>query len=1072
MNLGRVETLSTQYRLRLLPSAGASSGGSSFSSSTVSYFRSPSADKDVGVRLSAIKNVSGWFYRVEVPLFSIDWTPGSAIGGEEELQVWLDHKLMAGDDYWLLKGLGISIYLDGSFQDSYSPGDTGSSGDDKFASQIPLYGIHPFVYASATAPVPDSPSFSGGATMAGSAVGGGAWFIDGEPQLDPAALPDVLVAPPGISCGIAGGTLPSVGASDIWTVTAEGSIDLSYSSSHIDFETRASFVQAVPDLDRRIERMSSDYKAKWVKFATSRAYQQGNSKCITWEPPDPPVETNATPTEIEEIPAYAKAENVVGNATHEIEDLLYARSKCLYYAEVITSHSDFSGGLFTGSSAHKDSIEYVGCDSVPFSGSVAGLGCSDASVRYHDYVTNPHQSYKLSHQELNVQGTSLTPEEYEIPARQQWLNGVDEEELNTRNNVIIDPTLAAATWHNNEYGEGPRMLGACRWQTVDVEPLMSYQYDSGSEDLWSSTHCSLSFGSDITLTPTGGFTDLTIKLDLGSWDIEPYMRTLQMDQLRQVWDPTHMVSIDWSLECADGTLIPIALTNDGWNWIPQGEADHFAGSWGIDNKVHSSVDDTGVDSVILGNGRSATTMADPELASCFELGFGRNYKYLRADIEVDDTSHTVSIDYPEVRKHDTRDPVMFHESGMVATFLNPDHSMVRHGQYKWTAAGAMISPPSVRGLGSQSTAVDGLADSRVWYLIKASDEDLTTQLATLFDSDEGQTVALCSADTASVYLPTQTNGTVKLAILNHKSEVVPLSISPRPARNTTSWQETGTRGLRAYSWCLETQRYVVPGPVPMHIVRLGSPDTTITTVGAMAPSGFSDTYHREPVDNQEVPTDFAVVCGDNTFANVTPWHGYYAELKASISAGWLDYDVSLDGMHGRVYTGNLVPAADLPINFGAKRGGPWLDLDSGLEAKSMALRWLRGSRKGKAYILLCLNDGSLNMYETATEGRTTGLVMTIDTNVAIGDFEETRQYHTYVYYVYLGENILRCTVYDRSLNVVDSFTTNITDISNTIPFRVRESSTSTGGWRMGILYTDTSNNLLFKTSDRQGKLFS
>ncbi len=499
MNAGLVKR-ADYFAIRIAPS-GFSYGGSVggvFSCAAVSYFRDSFVDLQPGITLESSYAPPGtWTVRATVPYFGLSWTLGGQASGSLEARIYGNHYAL--DESWLSNFGDLEIYLAGVLKQTWPIGPMLNILAGKWPSTVPLIGIPPIISAQATVPVPDFSLSSGSGSAQGTVTGGYKWVVDGVDETPDCDLPGTLIVPPGVACATSGGTLPSVGATDTWNVTAEAYCSASWAFAGIDTESRSSWVQPILNAPRRYQRIGADYGALAIRYALPLAQQHGQSQCVSHTPPGSPIVTTADNNSTV-VPARATLKDFVEAAPHVFEDALNDEPKCLFHREVTVTHTDWFDGGYTFSGSRKDTSEFTGAESMT-TDYVGGLMSSEAVTRYWDFIVNPHWSHKLFFKDWAARGEAQDPRLYWCPIRQQWCS-VDDSTPAPRNNVILDAIGNATSWHDLQYAVGIRNLGATRFQVVDVTPWTSIAYGAGSEPLWTFGGCTASFGaSDITLTP-------------------------------------------------------------------------------------------------------------------------------------------------------------------------------------------------------------------------------------------------------------------------------------------------------------------------------------------------------------------------------------------------------------------------------------------------------------------------------------------------------------------------------------------------------------------------------------------
>lgn len=900
MNFGVIKKFSffQMYLKRLSASSSLSAG---FIGDMSSYYRSPGSDFATGIQLR-YTNASGLdFLEAHVPDYSLSWN-GTTYGDMEARYVAY---LYGADDTWRVLDLYVEIWVGGVRVANWHIGTIDTSMVQQVPSSIPLIGIAPILSAFGFLPSiaspggitvppltsgvgypadaphglsaltfddwdgdgvidagPVVPPPSGSASYSGSVQGGWRWDVSGIKEQFATGLR--IIATPSISCPISAPPLPTITTTDTWTNTAESSGTSSWTDGGAtEAIYNSCWIQPVPKVPRRYRRFDPDYSALAIRFGLPRARRHGLARCMI----DGAESRNDTYETA--IPARSQILSVVGPDTHPYEDaLLIDFTDCLHVRDAwhVVSPDGFHGTV------HQLTTEYPGADS-PASGYIPALYSSNTVTCYWDMLCNPHWSHKLFFQDWDVQGSSQDCDLYWCPIQQQWEYHSAlplEEQLRTRNNILLDQLNQNLTWHALYCGHGIRNLGLNRWQNRTETLLSSYTYTSASSPLWSTTDCSLAFGADIAVTADPGKTVIQFKLKLGSWDYDPRQWVHFANEIMAAWTTTGIDALAVSLKGIDNEVIDIGAVNGSWVPKPRGSAVKFAGSWGIDNGA-GLVYDLGVDEA---DGISSATMADPERAGAFQLLPGSTETYLVFDLTLHTAGATVHVNYPQFRMHDTRNPKLVYESGLCYALYYNDGPGIRFGNSNWfTGSYPPISTPGVTGLSYWRTLTDVLCDNNEWLKGVDRTTNLLSDFGALFDSVEGTTYAEYERDTYGVLLPDPTYTTLKFAVGNDFSEVPPLCLMPRKERETTDWIEDGAWCLDIWSWIVNRQRYAAPGPIGIHLFD-GATQITVDDAGTITQWSF--TSHENPTDNDET-TNIDVKYDGTKRATALPWHGYLYE---------------------------------------------------------------------------------------------------------------------------------------------------------------------------------------------------
>jgi len=1041
MNCGLIKSFD-YFEVRLEPSGEYSTGGGLFAGSATTHYRSGSLDYAVGIKLESTYGTGGWQVHFEIPDYSKTRTVSGLGSGNVRARVYAGG-LYAFQNYWRLTDVVVKIYLDGILDTTWTLGDIDSA-TGKWPSQIPLIGIPPVIGAGCTMPTLDEPHAGTTATAGGTSVGGWRWIVGGTDEAFTATLPGTIITPPGISCGVAGGTLPGISVTDTWSASVDAHGTLSSSSTVITSEYTSAYVLPVPDIPRRYRRIGDDYRALVFRGGFPDVIQHGYSRCVSQLAGFGPVTTTAD-TYTTEIAARADFLATVEAAAHPYEDALNDSVPSLFKQEVTTAVVTYSAGVFVSSYSHTDRAEMDGAESVadPI---CLGLHTTERPTRYWDFNCNPHWSHTLWFEDWSVDASPVDLNDYWEPVRQQWIYNSalpEDEQYRTRNNIVLDASHSNAGvlgWWELYVGHAFRQLGATRWQTRNIAPRTSYAYTSSTSSLWTDTDCSISFGADLAVTADTGKTDVVIELDLGSFTSAPYLWPHIADQIKAAWTTTGISAIAFYIVGVDGTKKDITAVNGSWVDKPTGTTAKYAGSWAIANG-RGVVSQTGADSgPDMADGVSAATMLDPERATAFELLPGFTAQKLRIEITLTTPGGTVHVNYPELRQNHSADPGLVWESGQCAALLWDSFAGVRFGNLDWWDSGSVdvYATPVLKGLGYQATVIDGLSFEKELLEGIQNTSGLNTDLTGYFDSLEGDTREGASDRTAAVFLPDPSFTRWQLAIMNLYSEVPCLALCPRKERDS-DWAETGSWCLDAWSWIPSKQRYVTPEMQSLDVYVSGIKWTDAETGW---PGGWNVNKHETAVDNTESAT---LKINGKEVATARPWTGYFAIYNALAAGASVSYDVSASMRHVRCYldSGMLVtgiaPNGALPLDFS--------DTASSLAADWACVRW--NKRTHSDQLLVAIETGATVEVHTSTN---TGTTWTLGASIGSGTkptVSVSQDGRIFVYWIDGGS--VKGKVFDKNLNtLVSTFSVTTADDEGCAAY---ERPTTGGGREFVLLYS-------------------
>ena len=691
------------------------------------------------------------------------------------------------------------------------------------------------------------------------------------------------------------------------------------------------------------------------------------------------------------------------------------------------------------------------------------LNHSDSTARYIDYVVCPHWSLlswfppdstaAIGVDDWPLYSAQAKPSLYWLPARTQYFKNQHlpgGEATLTRTDLISAPLMdgALASFVNSAFpfANQTSWWGISRFKVQNRLPAAP-TLDSSSSSRWSFTNATAAFGATIVLTPSA--TTITAKYSGSSFSQDPRLLLQLMDSISVNWSGSTVLGCVVSMVGIDGKTHTLATAPGTYAWRQGPEQTKYAGTWGENFGVGFDSSDQGTDT-ITADGISASEMASAETAYALELLQAGTFQGIQFVFTLSGTGSTVTLNYPTITTRQDA-PLVLAENGQVSAGLWQDGPGVRFGQWTfWDPIGnAWVGPtPTVIELGYGWSVLDWLATRRLTLDGIAPDSGIDTEIATLYDSTEGQTRALVANGTmAFVALVRYDLTHAKLTgfLVNTEAEVPPMAMFPFPARD--AWYQPGTGwDQMAYSHTQE----------PRYIIRAGGsaadvfkPDgTQWTALGGPLLDGWTIHRHSHVVDNTEGP-NFPVKALGTQYATVSPWHGYLCAI--AIHGYGCGYDVSNSLRHvrawvagsGRVilgFAGNVLPQI-------------WSEMDTGLSATWARPRF---ADHGPTWpVGLFYGDGT-HCYWARTYDQGATWVDAIDmASGTIGDFEEgANGLRWFFKLVASGPNYdVWGKLMDSQLNVIRGWTiTNVTGVDNE-PIACREAPGQDGSWRIGLFYS-------------------
>lgn len=712
--------------------------------------------------------------------------------------------------------------------------------------------------------------------------------------------------------------------------------------------------------------------------------------------------------------------------------------------------------------------------------------------RYVNYWVNPHWSYSYyfptntidtdadeipDAQDIWELDGSEIDSMYYLVTRRQWIThpALDPADDHQTTNSLVSAPLRdgqhSLVW-KAIWGTETSPWGICRFDAQAWDPVASVTLSSTSEDLWTGDDCTLAFGASITVTPSA--TECDVDLDLGSFTEPPYLFPHVAGSVTVGWAggvsdvKVYVVNIAGEetllTDNIEGTFAystMIAALNESF----------YAGSWKQDNGVGYIVDE-GSDTNVAGI--SGATMAGQERVFAFQLVAGLTGATLRYRITVDEESEDpITLDYP-VFIADTA-PEVIQEQGHHAAVVYPDGPGVRFGNWSWYdyGSGTARTSPAVEplgtvwaGIGHKASVLDWLRFNQIVLQSEPYDNDFATEVAALYDADEGSTAGDVSIDTLAFL-----DGDPLYAFLvNSWRELPPLAVFPVRGRSAT-WGKTGTPAQHVYSLAQSPRRYV-SAQERIDLVDPSGP-TTWTTLGTTV-AGWTLTEHEEPITNQESYFEVHTSAGD--IGLLRPWWGAFAVVPAGAgddaATVGITHDRTLKGHDRHVFgwingTGTSGPV----VLVRSANTWPYV-LDPQLLGITASDVHVRYDRMGGAQTLhlLTVQSGAVTLNTSTDDGQSWSADLTVGTGatkacIEISEYDGLR----YVYWI--NTNAIKGRIYDASGNTLESEFTAVASAVGDYQIDARERVIEDGRRRITLCYIDTSNAVQVVESD-DGMTFS
>ena len=550
----------------------------------------------------------------------------------------------------------------------------------------------------------------------------------------------------------------------------------------------------------------------------------------------------------------------------------------------------------------------------------------------------------------------------------------------TRNHIIGSPLeneQGNTPWLDS-YANGYRWIGVSRFQVLESTLSSSLTMSTSNPGSWASRIQSGTADCTVT-TGAGGITlssfnvpTAYVDLALAQWSNAPYLLLLRAKQVTAAWSATNVSAISVHLVAVDGAESAALATVSGSTFdVPRGTPGKYAGSWAYDWGA-LAVTDTGTDDQASGD--SSTAMSDPLRMTGSMLGSDQTWQYLRFKVTPTNTALNVSLNWPVFTLFDTH-PELVWESGKYCSLVWANGPAIRWGTQTWYISGLGFQDPPVSSApGTANTWIDGM--SYRYRVLEGSGGTLTTTLPTdlssMFDTFEGQSIGTTDPSSHSWILPKGSDEKVRIALVNSYSEFPPMPCFPYRKRSTSTWAASGDFAQVVYDQVQETRKLI--SPKRSFILS----DSGASVGGALtAPSNWFIWGYAPQLGNEE--TDFHVRAGTTNYATIRPWHGFYwtGGESASGSGGLVSMDAHPDGLRYR----SLADGAGVITVQKSTRGGTWSNV-GGLAGYAHCLRIDKSAKDAALYCVVCTGTptGDIAEYVSVDGGRT----FTLSTTIASG----------------------------------------------------------------------------------------
>lgn len=523
--------------------------------------------------------------------------------------------------------------------------------------------------------------------------------------------------------------------------------------------------------------------------------------------------------------------------------------------------------------------------------------------------------------------------------------------------------------------------------------------------------------------------DVEITITQGSFTVEPFLWPhLANKVLADIVSNVSTLKVYG--EGTDGSRV---LINNNQPGITKpktaGQSTEYAGSWAQDFGA-GVVTDTGNDHAPTTGGISSGVMGSAHLSTAFQMLADRTYESIILVCTPTDPDQPIEVNFGlEYDLSASRKVV--HENAHQNAIIHPSGPGVRTGFFNTGTSGTLTNPPTVYDPTERSNLVDGLITGRLLVEGIAHDDGLTTELTTLYDTTEGQSVGQARNNSHWFWLPV-TSADWIMAVVNSMSEIPPLCEYPLRERNATTWEDDGDFVQHVYIAAQEPDYFVNPSQA---VELRADDDTTVWTSPGSGVAGWSVSEHSHAVDNDE--TDFGIWLADR-FGELRPFRGHYSVVPPIEGVGGLSYCVAPDLKHYVAFTNATGQVVTIALDNA-------LNETEEVQVFDGERVHLAAHKDGTARIRLCYEDGGSLYHRISYDG----LVWGSASAGVTGEFMisvplDDRGYFLY----YLDGTDIKGEEYDAADNMIGSAFTAVAGVDADSVFDAFESSPGQSGWRI------------------------
>lgn len=540
------------------------------------------------------------------------------------------------------------------------------------------------------------------------------------------------------------------------------------------------------------------------------------------------------------------------------------------------------------------------------------------------------------------------------------------------------------------------------------------------------------FDDELPLDSGGGsgFTgDVEIRIDQGSFTVEPFLWPHIANKILV----DNLVNISTIKAYGEGTDGSRVLINNNQPGVTKpktaGQSTEYAGSWDQDFGAGVVTDD-GQDHAPTTGGISSTVMASAHLSTAFQMLADRTYEAIILVCTPTDPGVDISLRF-ELKYDISSSRKIVWENAHQCAIIHPSGPGVRTGFFNTGTSGTLTNPPSVYDPTERSNAVDGLIVGRLLVEGIAHDDGLTTELTTLYDSTEGNSVGQVRNNSHFFWLPV-TEANWNMAVVNSMSEVPPLCEFPIRERNAVTWEDDGDFVQHVWVGAQGPDYFVNP----LQGVELREDDdVSVWTSASGGVAGWAVTKHEHAVENDE--TDFGIWLADR-FGELRPFRGHYSVVPPIAGVGGLTYCVAPDLKHYVAFTNDTGQVVTISLDNA-------LNETEAVQVFDGQRVHLSAHKDGTARIRLCYEDGGSLYTRVSYDGLVWGSASAgVTGEFMIGVPLDDRGYFLY----YLDGTDIMGEEYDAADNMIGSAFTAVSSVDADSAFDAFESSPGQSSWRI------------------------